>query len=1102
MSKAGKQMGETKTMGNQLRIAAFLVALCVLGIAATPASAAEPGAKQGWRLTIIPYPTNFVPGAKSTASYAGPGYALVATNVGAAPTEGQFTIEDTLPSGVAPSPSQSPFGLFGPGGFGATGTLSCTVAGQTVTCGTSKALYPGQQAKAYVPLEVEAGAPPSVVNHAVVEGGGAQPAAATTPTTVSSEPAPFGFSVGDAGAHGSATNADGSTATLAGSHPYQLTVGMDFANNPEKGSTFVSGGSVRDISGEVPQGMVVNPNAVPQCEEVDLQVEVFGAASCPEDTQIGLVSLSLSALGERPYIGQHALYNMVPPPGMPAEFAFEVVGGVYIHLLGRVRSDGDYGLAADVRNITAQLGTLGAEVSFWGNPTDSGHDQTRGNCTELGGSCSLEEELHTAGVSLPGSCSAEPIDTFLRVTNWLGEEAEASYESTDGSGNPVGVEGCNSLQFEPTIEARPTTNLADSPSGLEFDLKQPQEEDPQGRSTANLKNTTVTLPAGMVLNPSAGNGLGSCTPQQLGTDGAKPANCPSDSKIGSVEAKTPLLVNPLEGAVYLATPFNNPFNSLLAIYIAVEDPQTGVIAKLPGKVTADPNTGQLTTTVEESPELPLEDVALHLFNGPRAALTTPATCGAYTTTSTLTPWSTPEGADAHPSDSFETTASPNGGNCPRNASEAANKPSFSAGTISPQAGAYSPFVLKLSREDGTQRIAGIDTTLPKGLTGKLAGVAQCSEAGIAQALGRTHNGDGALEKASPSCPASSEVGTADVAAGSGITPIHVGAHVYLAGPYKGAPLSVVVITPAVAGPFDLGVVTTRVALNVDPETAKIHAVSDPLPQILDGIPLDVRSINLELGRPQFSLNPTSCDPSSVLGSATSALGVNQALSSPFQVGGCSTLPFKPNLAISIKGATKRGGHPALKAVATAKPGEANIGRVSVALPPTEFLDQGNIKTICTKVQFSAHACPAASIYGKATAITPLLDSPLSGPVYLRSSTHKLPDLVVALKGPASQPIEVVLAGKVDTFHKGLRNTFEAVPDAPVTKFTLEMQGGPKKGLIENSANICKASNKATVLMDGQNGKVHDFEPVLKTSCGGKGRKGSHKKGHGGKQRHR
>jgi hypothetical protein len=520
-----------------------------------------------------------------------------------------------------------------------------------------------------------------------------------------------------------------------------------------------------------------------------------------------------------------------------------------------------------------------------------------------------------------------------------------------------------------------------------------------------------------------------------------------------------------------------------------------VVAKLPGKVTADPVTGQLVTRVTESPELPLEDVELHLFGGPRASLTTPPTCGTYTTTSTLTPWSTPEGADAHPTDSFQTTTSPDGGACPRSAGEAPNKPSFSAGTLSPQAGAYSPFVLKIVRGDGSQRIAAIDTVLPKGLSGKLAGVAYCPESGIAQAIARNKPNEGALERQSPSCPASSEVGNVDVAAGSGITPLHAQGHAYLAGPYKGAPLSVVTIVPAVAGPFDLGAVAVRVALNVDPETAQIHAVSDPLPQILDGIPLDVRSIALEMGRPQFTLNPTSCDPTAVLGSAISPLGSSAALSSPFQVGGCSALPFKPKISISIKGQTKRAGHPALKAVATAKPGEANIGSVSVALPPTEFLDQSNIKTICTKVQFAAHSCPKGSIYGKARATTPLLDGTLSGPVYLRSSTHQLPDLVVALKGPASQPIEVALAGRVDTFRKGIRNTFEAVPDAPVTKFVLEMQGG-KKGLIENSTDICKSANKATVKMTGQNGKVHDFEPVLKTSCKGKARKGKkkHKRG--------
>jgi hypothetical protein len=402
--------------------------------------------------------------------------------------------------------------------------------------------------------------------------------------------------------------------------------------------------------------------------------------------------------------------------------------------------------------------------------------------------------------------------------------------------------------------------------------------------------------------------------------------------------------------------------------------------------------------------------------------------------------------------------------------------------------------LKLSREDGSQRISAIDTTLPEGLVGKLAGVSYCPESGIAQAMGRSHNGDGALEQQAPSCPKTSEVGTVDVAAGSGITPFHVQGHAYLAGPYKGAPLSLVTIAPAIAGPFDLGAVAVRVALQVDPETARIHAVSDPLPQILDGIPLDVRSIALELGRPQFTLNPTSCEPTAVSGSAISPLGGSAALSSPFQVGGCSALPFKPKLSLRLRGGTKRGGHPALTAIATAKPGEANIAKVSAALPHSEFLDQSHLNTVCTRVQFAAgsypgQACPAGSIYGTATAITPLLAEPLSGNVYLRSSSHKLPDVVVALHGQ----VDVVVDGRVDAVNGGLRNSFEAVPDAPVSKFVLKLRGG-KKGIFENSTDICVGTHQATVLMDGQNGKVNDFKAPLKTKCGGKGRKGHRKKG--------
>jgi hypothetical protein len=401
--------------------------------------------------------------------------------------------------------------------------------------------------------------------------------------------------------------------------------------------------------------------------------------------------------------------------------------------------------------------------------------------------------------------------------------------------------------------------------------------------------------------------------------------------------------------------------------------------------------------------------------------------------------------------------------------------------------------LKVKREDATQPLAGIDTTLPPGLTGKLAGIPYCSEAQIAQAQARSKPNEGTLELSNPSCPAASEVGTVDVSAGAGITPLHVTGHAYLAGPYKGAPLSLVIVTPAVAGPFDLGAVVVRTALYLNPETAQIHAVSDPLPQILDGIPLDVRQVALKMGRPEFTLNPTSCDPMSISGTLTSALGQSAALTSPFQVGGCNALAFKPKLAIRLKGATKRTGHPALTAVATFSKGQANTKRVAVTLPRSEFLDQGHIGTVCTRVQFAANQCPKASVYGKARATTPLLDQPLSGPVYLRSSSHELPDLVIALHGQ----VDVVLDGRVDSVNGGIRNTFEAAPDAPVSKFVLEMQGG-RKGLLINSANLCKlkpAATRAVVKMEAQNGKVWDTEPVVQSSCKHK-RHGKHK-GHRG-----
>ena len=549
--------------------------------------------------------------------------------------------------------------------------------------------------------------------------------------------------------------------------------------------------------------------------------------------------------------------------------------------------------------------------------------------------------------------------------------------------------------------------------------------------------------------------------------------------------------HPLKGSVYVARPFENPFDSLLAIYLAVNDPQSGTVLKLAGQVKPDPATGRLETVFPNNPQLPFEDFHLEFFKGAGAALRTPSTCGTYETSADLTPWSTPEGADAIRSDSFEITQSPGGGACPTAESQLPNSPSFSAGTITPKAGAYSPFVLHLARQDGSQELKGIDTTLPEGLIGKLAGVGECSDAQIAQAIARSKPDEGAAEKASPSCPLSSEVGTVNVGAGAGPDPYYVQGHAYLAGPYKGAPLSLAIVTPAVAGPYDLGDVVVRTALYVNPETAQIHAVSDEIPHILAGIPLDVRSIALNLDRNRFTLNPTSCEKKSVLGSATSLLGQSAALSDPFQVGECGKLGFKPNLAISLKGVTHRAGHPALKATLTypKKGVYANIARAQVTLPHSEFLDQAHIGTVCTQKEFAlgdvpGEKCPPSSIYGYARAISPLLEKPVEGPVYLRTPGHKLPDLVAALNGQ----IDVALDGKIDTGKGGgIRNTFEVVPDAPVSKFTLSMKGG-SKGLLENSENICGKPQHALAHFVAQNGKVDNYSPLIANSCKAKAKR--------------
>jgi hypothetical protein len=908
--------------------------------------------------------------------------------------------------------------------------------------------------------------------------------------------------------------------TAAGGHPFAASSAFTMATHLAADGTAAGVENLRDLLTELPAGFIGNPEvAHPLCTVADVRETTSTRVLCPESDAVGGVGTDLWAFRNN----NSPLYRVVPEAGYVAAFAFkpaDLSGDITIVIRVKVRSNGDYGVSAIApwppeEKISELLRVRYATLCGYGARTTPG-----------------EHVPFFAGCRYPGTAGAFPTPFLTNQTRCSGVEPVTSVivdsfqkpGAVNAEGRPLlfdpdwklsettspSITGCNHLSFEPSFEGRPTSAVADAPSGFDFDLRLPQNGllEPLGLAEAHLRDSTVVLPQGMVVNPAAATGLAACSSAQVGLItpiGAAPihfsglpAHCPDAAKLGTVAVDTPLLTKPLNGSVYLARQLDNPFGSLLALYIVVEDPETGVIVKLAGKVTPDPLTGQLTASFDENPQLPFEALRLHVFEGPRASLRTPSTCGVKSTLAEFTPWSAPEsGPPAELTDSFETSLAPGGGHCPASAAEEPNAPRFSAGTISPRAGSYSPFVLRLARDDGSQEINGLNVTLPPGLSGRLAGVAKCSEAQIARAQARSRPGEGATEQADPSCPASSEVGGVEVTAGAGPDPFHANGRVYLAGPYKGAPISLAVITPAVAGPFDIGAVVIRNPLYVDPRTGQVTVKSDPIPTILEGIPLDLRSVEVRVSRDHFILNPTSCEPMAVTGQASGAGGTVANLRSHFQVGECSALAFRPNLRIQMHGATRRGAYQRLTATVSYPEGAgyANTASVGVTLPHSSFLAQEHIRTVCTRVQFAAKACPRGSIYGNVTATTPILDEPLTGPIYLRSSDHPLPDLVMALRGPDSMPIEAEVVGRVDSKNGGIRNRFELVPDVPLSKVTVNFQGG-KKSLIVNSRDLCKGVQRATVRFTAQNGLQRNWQPVVGNDCRKQGPIGKKKRSSG------
>jgi hypothetical protein len=902
-------------------------------------------------------------------------------------------------------------------------------------------------------------------------------------------------------------NADGSIDLQAGSHPFAYRVNIAVNQDAEG----FSEGRLRNLIVELPPGLVGNPQAAPKCKTATLDAEAVNSP-CPIETQVGLARVAFN--GPSGSVVSKPIYNLTAPTGVPARLGFSVGGFNAFEEAGLRPGDHGVDISTQIPGVEIQSVT----ETIWGVPADSRHDGER-ECPGIEGifGCGIQNPL-SPFLSLPTSCTG-PLRTTVRADS--DQEPGVFYSRTvrsvSSDGVEAGLEGCDAPAFRPVVTVEPETSASDSATGLDVGIHVPQSEAPEGLASANLKDAVVTLPPGLVINPSAADGLGACQLEgpeginlPVSTDPAvaepaaagEPAKCPASSKVGTVEVKTPLLDHPIAGTAYLAKQGENPFGSLVALYVALEDPITGIVIKLPGKVEPDPGSGRLRATFQNNPQLPFEDLSFDFYGGPRATLTTPSTCGRYTTTAALTPWTTPEGATANPSSTFSISSGPGGSPCSTAEAQMPNSASFEAGTTVPLAGSYSPFVLKVNRENGSQRIGALAATLPEGLLGRIAGIAECSDAQIASALGRSKPGEGQLEQRSPSCPLASEIGTVTVGAGSG-APLYVKGQVYLAGPYKGAPLSLEIISPAIAGPFDLGTVAVRTALYVNESTAQIHAVSDPIPSILAGIPLDIRSIAVSLNRPEFALNPTSCDAMQVLGSTTSTLGQTAALQSRFQVGGCRGLEFKPSLKLSFTGQTKRTGFPGVKAVLTQPKGQnANVSGATVVLPKSMLIANAHINNPCTRVQFNSgrlpgEGCPGKSILGTAKVWTPLLEKPEEGKVYFRSNggERELPDLAVAIRGQ----IPLQLLGFVDSVgRKGaevrrVRSRFLGLPDAPVSRFELKLSGG-KKGLLQNSKNLCKSSDKAKFALAGQNGKAYDTEAKVQVKCSKMtGKAGSRKK---------
>lgn len=849
----------------------------------------------------------------------------------------------------------------------------------------------------------------------------------------------------------------------AGGHPdlgFEFDIKRDPESDPNTFGLKDAFAPTRNVRVELPPGLIGDPSvlgAPQQCTALELAGASDPGGGCPNASQIGRAQVFGYELNSALIL---PIYMMEPPGGdVVARVGISVPGAGSLYIDGSVRTESDYGLDLEVVDAITAVKLLRTVGTTWGVPAAEAHDTERCTPVEVLDGCVSTLERDPGGRELPfltnpTRCGV-PLEMRVGAASWVEPErfdfASASFPQ---------ITGCNKLPYGPGLTLEPTNRRAEAPTGLDITARLPASE-LGSFEPAQTRDVRVRLAEGITVNSSAADGLATCSESQVRFGQDVAANCPDAAKVADFEAEIPALPRRVKGALYLREP--EPGN-LFRVWIVADD--QGIHVKLQGQMHLDESTGQIETVILDAPQAPLREMKIVLKSGFRAPLTNPPTCGSYASEYEFTPWS--GGPPVRAVSPIEITHWKEPGD--KCGGIGGFSPRISAGAIDPTAGAHSPFVFTLTREDGEQNPASLEARLPRGIAATLAGVARCDGAGADTGQ----------------CPAASRIGHVIAAAGAGPAPLWVPqpgkrpTAVYLGGPYKGAPLSVVAVVPAQAGPFDLGDEVVRSAIHIDPATAQATVRSDALPQIIEGVPVRYRTARIELDRPNFSLNPTGCKPRVTEATVTSTAGAVAHPSAPFNVVNCARLAFKPRLGMRLFGGTRRGAHPSFRAVLRPRPGHSNIAGTVVRLPRTAFLDQAHIRTVCTRVQYAADECPPGSVYGHARAFSPLLDEVLEGPVYLRSSSNPLPDMVVALRGL----IDVEAVGRIDSVNGGIRATFDAIPDAPISKAIIQMQGG-KKGLIVNSRNICKLPGRALVQFDAHNGREHTLRPLLQASCGKK-----------------